>query len=961
MYTKLLRIASLAAGVACLWLWLQPPSAALAVDDDAPFAVSIVGDAALIEQGAALDIVVRYEILSDHFIYRDMSSVTVVDAGGLTIGEAKFPSGIKKFDKISDKEREIYTEAFTVALPISASASMSLGPRTVRLLVKWQGCNLPKNYCLFPAREELNVSVVVRGPQTAPRGGPPEAEAPTDGPPPAAAPPVVSFEDLPESASYQEIDEEGRKHPVQVRMFADVPSVVAGSHFRLAVLLEQQEGWHTYWKSPGEIGLPTRIEWTLPEDWHAAPFEFPVPLRFEQDGIVSYGYDGQVLLFSDVSVPEGALAGSVILEAKVNWLVCEISCIPGQANLKLPIIVLQAGGLASAPSARSVLIDHFAAQHPVEPTSIEGFSIEASLSVAAVKAEQPFKAAIRIAPKQPGSVLAVQRAGTWPAFAPIIKLNGMLIESSITSQKDGSILVSIDAETFEIEEGAGLPQGELLGGLLQLKVAGQWIRTEVVLPVPWVDADVDVAQSRSALFAASSASLVAAGSSGAGQLAEQVDGAERSAAEAGSSPSAPVAVGSFAWMLLLAFLGGMLLNIMPCVLPVLTMKLYSLVEQQNVSAAERRVAGFAYSAGIISSFLALAVAVVVLRLSFGQDVLWGFQFQYPAYVAALAGIVWLFGLSLFGVFEVPALGANQAATASGGEGTAGYFLTGVFATLLATPCSAPFLGTGMGFAFSLSTAGILLFFAVAGLGLAAPFLVIAVVPALFRFLPRPGAWMETFKQLMGFTLVATTLWLVDVLVGQVGSDRGISFLAVLLFLSMGAWIFGRFGGPTETASRQVGAFAVAVVMTAVGAALFLDLEMASDAPPVADSAFSDLDFSESVPWQPFTEERLAKLQGTTVFVDFTADWCLTCKVNEKTILETSKVRNAMRDMGVVPLKADWTRRDPVITRWLQRYGKAGVPFYLVVPADRSLANIPLSEVITSAGVIAAFRQAGRSL
>lgn len=436
------------------------------------------------------------------------------------------------------------------------------------------------------------------------------------------------------------------------------------------------------------------------------------------------------------------------------------------------------------------------------------------------------------------------------------------------------------------------------------------------------------------------------------------DAAEIAVAASAESKAAPEPIegGRFVWMLLLAFLGGMLLNVMPCVLPVLTMKLYSLVGQKDISASDRRVAGFAYSAGIVCSFVALAIAVVVLRLSFGQDVLWGFQFQYPAYVAALAALVWLFGLSLFGVFEVPALGANQAAEASAGEGTAGYFLTGVFATLLATPCSAPFLGTGMGFAFSLPTAGILLFFAVAGLGLAAPFLVISVVPALFRFLPRPGAWMDTFKHLMGFTLIATTLWLVDVLVGQVGADRGVSFLAVLLFLSIGAWVFGRWGGPTQSGARQVGAFALAVALSAVGAALFLDLEMASDEAPATGSVTTDLDFSEAVPWQPFTEESLAALEGTTVFVDFTADWCLTCKVNEKTILETKKVRNAMRDLGVVPLKADWTRRDPVITRWLQRYGKAGVPFYLVIPSDRSLENIALPEVITGDGVIAALKQ-----
>ena len=216
-------------------------------------------------------------------------------------------------------------------------------------------------------------------------------------------------------------------------MFADPSSVSAGSGFRLAVHLDQQEGWHTYWKSPGDIGLPTRIEWTLPEGWKAAPFEFPVPLRFDQEGIVSYGYDGEVLFFSEVQVPESAQLGEVELEAKVNWLVCEVSCIPGEASLKLPISVVAAANAAIDIDPRAALIDHFAAQHPVPATSIPDFAVEASLSVSAVQAEQTFKAAIRVTPTGGRAISAPQSAGAWPAITPIINLNGMLNELTITS------------------------------------------------------------------------------------------------------------------------------------------------------------------------------------------------------------------------------------------------------------------------------------------------------------------------------------------------------------------------------------------------------------------------------------------------------------------------------------------------------------------------------------------------
>jgi thiol:disulfide interchange protein DsbD len=255
----------------------------------------------------------------------------------------------------------------------------------------------------------------------------------------------------------------------------------------------------------------------------------------------------------------------------------------------------------------------------------------------------------------------------------------------------------------------------------------------------------------------------------------------------------------------------------------------------------------------------------------------------------------------------------------------------------------------MGFAFTLPAWGITLFFAVAGLGLAFPFLVIAFVPALFRFMPRPGAWMETFKQFMGFTLVATAVWLADVVASQTGREGATGLLIFLSAVALGAWIFGRFGGVTASGRRQAGALAVAVVIAAFTGRNVLKTTLAADECAPAELSTTDaaaMDWSEDIPWQPFSDQAVAALDGKLVFIDFTADWCLTCKVNEKNILDTEGVRQAMAQAGVVPLKADWTRRDETITAWLQRFGKAGVPFYLVIPADRSRAPIPLPEVIT---------------
>jgi len=412
----------------------------------------------------------------------------------------------------------------------------------------------------------------------------------------------------------------------------------------------------------------------------------------------------------------------------------------------------------------------------------------------------------------------------------------------------------------------------------------------------------------------------------------------------------------FALMLVAAFVGGVILNAMPCVLPVLTLKLYGLVSHAEAGAAYNRRAGLAYTLGILVSFWALALAVVILKVAFSTSAGWGFQMQSPVFVAVLATIVFGFSLSLFGVFEIPAMGTDAASRATQRGGLAGDFLYGAFATLLSTPCSAPFLGPAVGFALSQSIPSIFLFFSLIGLGLAAPYLAVAFVPALFRLMPKPGAWMETFKQLMGFTLVATTLWLVSFLPKQVGIDSTIGFLAFLGTISLGLWIFGHWGGLEHTWRRQLVALGVGVVVAVGGGWLFLALSLAEDEPVQQGLVTEGLDFEEEIPWQPFSDENVAALAGRTVFIDFTADWCLTCKVNELTVLETRTVREAMAAHEVVPLKADWTRRDPVIGEWLKRYGRAGVPFYLVIPAEAGAETIPLSEVITPDMVVDALER-----
>lgn len=760
------------------------------------------------------------------------------------------------------------------------------------------------------------------------------AASPT--PPP---PPTVDFAGLPPSADVETIQVDGQVHPVRARLLAESTTVPAGTSVRVGVHLTQRAGWHTYWKSPGDIGQPTDITWVAPGDGAVTPHQYPVPQRFEQDGLVSFGYDDQVLLVSTLTVPESLAPGTHELKAEVNWLVCASSCIPGSASLALPLEIVAAGTPpADVAGTFTPLFDHVVGQHPVDPLTVTALGFDMALSASAVRPNEPFKAAFLVKSTD-GSPLTLASTHPWPTFTPIVGSDWMVTATRVQATSDGGILVTLDGETFDPDP---LPAIDRVGGLFQIHTAAGWVRTEVEMAMPWQAAGSAVQDNTSSpLFQLAQGPTNGGGGGPVDPLVREAPSAE---------PLGPV---SLLVNLGLAFLGGLLLNVMPCVLPVLTLKLYSLVEQTDITAAEQRRAGTFYTLGILASFWALAGTILVLRLAFGIEVDWGFQFQYPPYVAALATVVFAFGLSLFGVFEIPAFGVNSASEAAAKEGPAGYFFTGVFATLLATPCSAPFLGTAIAYAFTAPTPVLIGIFTLVGLGLAAPFLVIAFVPAAYALLPKPGAWMEAFKQLLGFTLVGTTVWLIDVLIAQVGADRAVGFMAFLVFVALACWVFGRWGGLGATGRAQLAAALGAMGIAGVAGVGLVDLQLAEAAACDSGEVRTDLSFTEEIPWQPFSEARVAALRGRPIFVDFTADWCLTCKVNERAILDTAGVRRAMAEHGVVPLKADWTRRDPTITEWLRRFGKAGVPFYLVLPASPDAEPIALPEVITQDLVIQA--------
>ena len=724
----------------------------------------------------------------------------------------------------------------------------------------------------------------------------------------------------------------GVPHRVEVRLLSDHQQVSGGETIQLGIWLEQDEEWHTYWKSPGSIGKSTVVNWgfelgsgeTAEEiDIEVSAQKYPIPSKFDQSGIVSYGYEDFVLLVSTVTLPEVLNSDLLYIKADVEWLVCKESCIPGETSVSLPIEI----GNASIASIRAPLFTEIQKQHPSHPLDIKEFAIETVSSVDAILPDSTFSHAIKITPTS-DKPLSFDVTKDWPLFTPITGDWWWINEQRLIRTDDGGLLIQIDGESFESEE---LPTTDRIGGLIQLQVNDAWISVEIESPLSMVVKDTPIRTIASPLL--------------------NSQNTEEPVVEVKETPQEA----SMLEALLLAFFGGMLLNIMPCVLPVLSLKLFSLIEQSDITPREQKIAGLSYSGGIVASFLVLALSVIILQSTFGLNVGWGFQFQYPGYVIGLATIVFVFGLSLLGVFEVPAIGANKANELSQKEGWLEYFMIGVFATLLATPCSAPFLGTGIGFAFTLPPAGILLFFAIAGLGLASPFLLVAFVPAFFKVLPQPGAWMETFKQIMGFTLLATTVWLIDVLGSQTGMAGVTGFLSFLTVVSIGAWIFGTWGSVIATSKAQLTSFIIAIALSIAAGFFFLTTEFAEPTIAAELTEQSEMDFSEDIPWQPFSDENIDALKADrkAIFIDFTADWCLSCKVNEKNVLETETIRNAMKEQGIVPVKADWTRRDDTISRWLKEYGKAGVPFYLFIDA-KGVAH-PLPEVLTTGIVLDAFK------
>jgi len=402
-----------------------------------------------------------------------------------------------------------------------------------------------------------------------------------------------------------------------------------------------------------------------------------------------------------------------------------------------------------------------------------------------------------------------------------------------------------------------------------------------------------------------------------------------------------------------AFIGGLILNLMPCVLPVLSLKIFSIVQQSGEDRKKRINHGLAFTLGVLATFWVLAITLILLRAG-GEQLGWGFQLQSPAFLIVLTTLLFLFGLSMFGVFEI---GTSLTAVGQGSakeEGFIGSFSSGVLATVVATPCTAPFMGSALGYALSQPSYVALLVFTFLGLGMAAPYMLLTTSPSLSKYVPKPGAWMETFKQFMGFLLMATVLWLLWVFSLQVGADGLLVLLGSFILASMGGWIFGRWGNIAKPKPTRVKAMIVAALLV-IGGTIFTFNNI-----DTKNAATSNA-HQGNIKWQTFSPELVKKYseEGKPVFIDFTAAWCLSCQVNEKVAFSSEEVQNAFDKMGVEMLKADWTNKDEIIGRELAKFGRNSVPLYVLYSGKQNVEPVLLPEIITPGIVLDALEGIGK--
>ncbi len=690
---------------------------------------------------------------------------------------------------------------------------------------------------------------------------------------------ITAFLPLSGGAQSKEV----RDKNVVARLLSDQSTIAPGEAFTLGLKFTIDPTWHTYWINPGETGKPTELKLTLPEGFSAGRLQFPVPKRFVTDyGFdileAGFGYEEAVIHPIKITPPADLRPGdSITITGDASWLMCDPeTCVPGSATLSITLPV----GEDAVKSSDAMSIKFFEKKLPTSVDWPVGFNLAESRA----------------------SVTVNVPADSFPAGAEL-KLYpyenfvfDQLSEPEI-SRENGKVTFVFDAD-------------------------------EKLTAAP---------ESFSALLVADT------GTTKTGFRVAMGDAASPAEVTENSSPTLPAAQpealpfgGGLLGILFAAFLGGIILNIMPCVFPVISLKVMSFVGQAGEDRKKVLAHSLTFALGILVFFWILTTVMLAIRSASGGDVGWGVQLQQPGFVVGLIFVMVVVAMSLFGVFELGTSMTSMGGNLANKSGYAGSFWSGALAVLLATPCTAPLMAPAIGFALSQSAPIMFLVFTTLGLGLAAPYFVFAIFPKLLDVIPPPGAWMETFKQFMGFPMLAVAIWLIGVLSKQLNVEGLQWSLAAVLFLALAGWILGRFCGfDRSNPARMKGR---------VAALLFFALSIGVAWKATGSRAeASEIDIREVI--------ASNQKKGTPVFVDFTAEWCVTCKVNERTTIKTDGVQQLFKDNGIEFVIADWTNEDPRITEVLKTFGRAGVPFYVLYPGDPDAAPITLGDGLITQGDI----------
>ncbi len=659
---------------------------------------------------------------------------------------------------------------------------------------------------------------------------------------------------------------------VSVKLVADHETIAAQQSFSLAIRMDMKDHWHTYWENPGSSGLPTTVNWTLPEGLELSALLFPNPTRFvDAAGFVTYGYDKTTYLIVDAKYTGSD--PSISIKGVVEWLECKEICIPGQQDVSLTLNV-------GDPS----------------PTSLAKSIQDARSKIPTVYGDEaPFSYASKtemVGDTWTGTIQLTAKTADWSPsqieYFPGPNPNGEL-KNHATRRQDDHWIVELDYNIWEENVADDL---EMFGVLI------------------FDDGEsykIPVYPNKGEISAVAKAS----NSNRKGMLL----------------------------ILFMAFIGGIILNLMPCVLPVLSLKILSFIQEAGESRARRMQFGWVYTLGIMVSFLLLSAAIIALKMT-GERVGIGFQFQNASFVVFMIVLLFVMGLSFFGVFTLNPPQVSGLTGLTTKQGLSGAFFNGILMTLLSTPCTAPLLGAAYGWAMSAEYWQLLVVFQAVAIGLAAPYLLLCSAPYLLKFLPKPGPWMDDFKVFMGFPLLATCVWLLWVLGTLEGSKAIIATLTLLVFLAISLWLVGK----SLYGKKKVLGLSFALLLAFLGGWLGLRINAPSN-----------------IEWTPYTAEQLASLRGADrlVFLDFTAEWCTTCKFNEKLVIDTQAVRNAFAQNEVATVKVDYTHYDQEITRMLNEFERAGVPLYVIYPGSGE--PIVLPEVITQSMVLAAVKEGSARL